>query len=138
MSLTEHITTYLRAQLPTVAAIYVFGSEANGPTRQDSDVDVAILGEHPLPALERWTIATKLANLLNRDVDLVDLHRASTVMQFQVVSTGQRIFTRDEATAERYELRVYRLYLTLNDDRAGILAAITASGTVYDEWHRTQ
>lgn len=71
--------------------------------------------------------------MLNHDVDLVDLSTASTVMQFQVVSTGERIFAADPVGAEWWDLKVYQLYLTLNDDQKLILEAIQQSGRIYGD-----
>lgn len=85
----------------------------------------------PLDPVYRWKTAQQLERQLLRDVDLVDLQSASTVIQFQVVSTGQRIFTQDENAMVWWELKVYQLYLTLNDDRKPILEEIKKTGTIY-------
>lgn len=84
-----------------------------------------------MDALLRWKLIQQLAVLLNRDVDLIDLSSASTVMQFQVVSTGERVFTHDLVSIEWWELKIYQLYLTLNDDRKPILEAIQQTGRIY-------
>ena len=127
----EQINHYLEKSIPTLRAVYLFGSYADGSYTHASDVDLAFLSDAPIDALHRWELLTGLAQQLNQEVDLVDLHSASTVMQFQVVSTGKRIFAVDTTEVEWWELKVYQLYLTLNDDRRPILAAIQQSGSVY-------
>ncbi|MGB3588897.1 MAG: nucleotidyltransferase domain-containing protein, partial [Tunicatimonas sp.] len=92
---------------------------------------VAVLCTDQLEPLHRWDITQKLASLLRNEIDLVDLQQASTVMQFQVVSTGERIYCRDENELAWWELKVYQLYLTLNDDRKPILEEIKRTGTIY-------
>jgi predicted nucleotidyltransferase len=130
-SLKYQIIHQLRTDLPSVQAIYLFGSVVSEHFTEDSDVDIAILPSEPLSSFTRWQLLNQMANVLNRDVDLIDLANATTVMQFQVVSTGERIFATDKLAAEWWELKVYQLYLTLNDDRKPILEAIQQKGRVY-------
>lgn len=127
----ELIIQHLQNVLPSLRAAYLFGSVVTEHFTDDSDIDVAVLTSEPLDALQRWQLLQQLAIRLNRDVDLVDLSAASTVMQFQVVSTGERIFSADANAMEWWELKVYQLYLTLNDDRKPILEAIQQTGRIY-------
>ncbi len=127
----ELIVQHLHTALPSLRVVYLFGSVVTEHFTEDSDIDIAVLTSEPMDALLRWKLIRQLAIALNRDVDLVDLSTASTVMQFQVVSTGERIFTADAAAMEWWELKVYQLYLTLNDDRKPILEAIQQTGRIY-------
>jgi predicted nucleotidyltransferase len=127
----ELIVQHLHTALPSLRAVYLFGSVVTEHFTKDSDIDVAVLTSEPMDALLRWKLIQQLAIALNRDVDLVDLSIASTVMQFQVVSTGERVFTADPVGIEWWELKVYQLYLTLNDDRKPILEAIQQTGRIY-------
>ena len=127
----ELIIQHLHTALSSLRAVYLFGSVVTEHFTEDSDIDIAVLTSEPMDALLRWKLIQQLAIALNRDVDLVDMTTASTVMQFQVVSTGERIFTADATTMEWWELKVYQLYLTLNDDRKPILEAIQQTGRIY-------
>ena len=129
----ELIVQHLHTTLPSLRAVYLFGSVVTEHFTEDSDIDIAVLTSEPMDALLRWELIQQLAIALNRDVDLVDLSTASTVMQFQVVSTGERIFTADATAMEWWELKVYQLYLTLNDDRKPILEAIQQTGRIYGD-----
>nr|WKN34085.1 nucleotidyltransferase domain-containing protein [Tunicatimonas sp. TK19036] len=131
MPLTNLLTSLLQKALPQIQAIYLFGSIAQGQSTPESDVDIAILCPERLEPLHRWNLAQQLARELHRDVDLIDLQQASTVMRFQVVSTSERIYTQDENKMAWWELQVYQLYLTLNDDRKPILDEIKKTGTIY-------
>ncbi len=128
----ERIIQHLQRALPTVQAVYLFGSVVTEHFTADSDIDVAVLTSEPMEALLRWKLLQQMAIMLNRDVDL-DLSTASTVMQFQMVNTGERIFTADPVAIEWWELKVYQLYLTLNNDRKHILEAIQQSGRIYGD-----
>lgn len=62
------------ADVPGIAAAFVFGSFARGDMRDDSDVDVFLLGEDiPDHLLYRGTIEAQI--LLDREVNIVDMTR---------------------------------------------------------------
>lgn len=119
------------AALPAAAAIYRFGSSAADAMRPDSDIDVAVLAARPLDPLHRFELQERLAIALHRQVDLVDLRAASTVLASQVVTTGTLLH--DGAPADRgaFEDLVFSSYARLNEERRGILERIAAEGSVY-------
>lgn len=55
-----------------VLAAWVFGSHAAGTARPDSDIDVALLTEEPMPLLRRERLARELEGPLGAPVDLVE------------------------------------------------------------------
>ncbi|MDX2369979.1 MAG: hypothetical protein QNK36_16515 [Colwellia sp.] len=63
---------------------------------------------------------SELADELSRDVDLVDLLNASTVMQNQIIQQGICIYD-DENNASFFEIQVMSMYQHLNEERADIL-----------------
>lgn len=130
-SIDTKITELLCRQLPDLVAIYRFGSTTTGHERADSDIDLAILPSHPLDTVQVWEIAQTLAQAVGRDVDLVDLLSASTVMRAQVISTGKRLYCARSAECERFEDYVYSSYARLNEERKEILDDIKQRGTVY-------
>jgi predicted nucleotidyltransferase len=121
----------LASVLPEASAIYLFGSVASGDARADSDLDLAVLGARPLPPERLSRARQELAELLRRDVDLVDLARAPTVLQAQIVSTGRVIRDLDPAGRERFETYVFSAYARLNEERRGILERIRAEGRIH-------
>lgn len=80
-----------------VVALWVFGSEASDAARPDSDVDLAVLfAEQPAPETY-LDLVGELGALLGKDVDLVDLDRASPVLAMQVLRTGRILLDRNPA-----------------------------------------
>ncbi|WP_375138714.1 type VII toxin-antitoxin system MntA family adenylyltransferase antitoxin [Pectobacterium polaris] len=65
--------------------MYLFGSQATGNARADSDVDIAILATRALNPVERWELSHQLAKTVDHDVDLIDLLQASTVLKMESV-----------------------------------------------------
>ncbi|NBC18065.1 MAG: nucleotidyltransferase domain-containing protein [Bacteroidetes bacterium] len=124
--------TLLREALPDLRVVYVFGSATQTqPLRPDSDIDLAVLPARPLDAVARWDLQERLATLLRRDVDLVDLRSASTVMRIQVLRTGRVLYEVDVVTRQRFEMYALSAYALLNEERAAILADIHERGRVY-------
>ncbi|MEK7763361.1 MAG: nucleotidyltransferase domain-containing protein, partial [Nitrospirota bacterium] len=101
---------YLSRSVPGLIALYRFGSQAKGTARPNSDVDLAILTRDPIPAMRRFELAQDLAIQLHRDVDLVDLRSASTVMRMQVISTGTCLNAPDEPARREFEMYAYSDY----------------------------
>lgn len=111
----------LRRQIPSLLGVYVFGSAANDRMHPESDIDIAILTGQPQDPATLWEIAQALAQLAGREVDLVDLRRASTVLRMQVIGSGRRLLCNDPVQCETFEDFVYSDYARLNEERAGIL-----------------
>jgi predicted nucleotidyltransferase len=125
------VLTLLENRIPNLAAIYVFGSEASGMARPDSDVDIAVFAGRPIALELIATLREAAAKLLLRDVDLVDLAAADTILQMQVLSEGKAIASFDSSALGFFELRVLRDYRDLKRRRAGIEADIVKRGRVY-------
>lgn len=117
--------------IPDCQAIYRFGTWLTKDERPDSDIDLAVLPSAPLEPVFRWELAQRLAVRAGRDVDLIDLLRASTVLRMQVVAHGQRIYCADLNQVEVFEDFVYSSYARLNEERRCILADVRARGNIY-------
>lgn len=127
----ERIAESLRYALEGLRLVYLFGSAADGSAHDGSDLDVAFLADASPAPMERFTAQEDLARALNRDVDLVDLRSASTVMQAEVVRTGRLLFERSRSERDRFEMRACSTYALLNEERRGILDDIRRRGSVY-------
>ncbi len=131
MKLDEaEIVRTLRARLPDLLAIYLFGSVASGEAGPESDVDLAVLNDGRLDPVRVWEIAGDLASLVDRHVDLVDLRTASTVLQHQIVTRGRRLYALD-ARADFYEAFILSEKDNLDARNAGLMEDILREGRVY-------
>jgi uncharacterized protein len=124
------IVARLRQRLPDAVSIYLFGSVATGEAGPESDVDLAVLNDGRLDPVELWDIAGDIANMVNRDVDLVDLRTASTVLQNQIVTRGRRLYARD-GQADVYEAFILSEKMALDVRNAPLMADILREGRVY-------
>lgn len=110
--LLEKISPYL---------IIGFGSAFGGNMLAESDIDLAFLSDQKHSPYEIFMITQGLADLLGRDVDLVDLDRASTVFQARVITTGKVLYSSDETRRMYFYMLTLKKYARLNEERRCIL-----------------
>ena len=127
----ESAVSFLKETVPGLLVVYRFGSEAQGTARPGSDIDLAVLALNRLAPNMLVELQQGLATTLHRDVDLIDLRAVSTVMQMQVLSTGECVFSGDDGARELFEMVVYASYARLNEERSGILDDVRTRGSVY-------
>jgi uncharacterized protein len=126
----QGIIATLRAALPTLLAVYLFGSHAQGTAGPASDLDLAVLVEGKLEPVCAWELAQTLATQVGCEVDLLDLRATSTVMQYQVITNGVRLWAKD-AQAALFESAILSEKTALDTARADLLLDIQREGTVY-------
>ena len=120
----------LQTHIPNLLAIYAFGSRIQGTARPDSDLDLAVLVAGYADPLTLFEVANELADVAGYAVDLLDLRAASTVMQYQIITTGKRWWALD-VQAALFEASILSEKTALDEARAGLLADIQQRGTVY-------
>ena len=108
--------------------IIIFGSAAKKNLRDDSDIDIAFLSDKHFDEYEVFVIAQELADALNRDVDLIDLNKTTTVMKAQIIANGEVIYSKDDRRVSEYKIRVLKEYCLLNEERQVVLQRIKERG----------
>jgi predicted nucleotidyltransferase len=126
----EALILTLQARVPKLLAIYAFGSRIQGTAGPDSDLDLAVLVAGYAEPLILFGLAGDLADVAGCAVDLLDLRAASTVMQYQIITTGQRWWAQDEQ-AGLFEAAMLSEKTALDTARAGLVSDIQQRGTVY-------
>jgi len=127
---SAEVVSTLRSAFPDAIAIYAFGSRITGNTHAESDLDLAILVAGYADPLQLWDIANNLADKTGYSVDLLDMRAASTVMQYQVLQTGQRLWGKN-LEAGLFECFVLSEKTALNSSRATLLSDIQTRGNIY-------
>jgi len=120
----------LQTHIPDLLAIYAFGSRIQGTAKPDSDLDLAVLVAGYADPLTLFEVANELADVAGYAVDLLDLRAASTVMQYQIITTGERWWALD-VQAALFEASILSEKTALDEARAGLLTDIRQRGTVY-------
>ncbi len=130
----QNIVNILIQNLPGLQAVYLFGSLSSLTGHDASDVDIAVLLSPEQSKATDWerlfNIRCVLEKCLGKDVDLINLRRVDTVMQKEVLITGERIYCPDEYAADLFEMFVCSAYQKLCRERSGIVEEIIKSGRV--------
>lgn len=124
------VVAALEDDVPGLSAVYAFGSQIRGNARPDSDLDLALMADETLNAEDLWELSSRLEHIVDCSVDLLDLRAASTVMQYQIITNGRRLWARD-GQAALYESFILSQKTALDEARAALLEDIQKAGTVY-------
>ena len=124
------VVSTIRSAFPNALAIYAFGSRISGTANADSDLDLAVLVAGYADPLQLWDIANNLADKTACPVDLLDMRSASTVMQYQILQTGRRLWGKP-LEAGLFECFVLSEKTALNSLRSELLTDIQTRGKVY-------
>ena len=94
---------------PEVLSAYLYGSQASGALREESDVDIAVVLK-PARNLQTFTQGLKyrssLEDLLKKDVDVVILNDADRFLALQVFSKGIPVYESNHTRAEDFKWRL--------------------------------
>jgi len=104
---------------PNISFALVFGSAAEGRLRKDSDIDVAIYVTKELEPLEYLKLATKLSDLIKREVHLIILNTASPLLRHQILKERKILFIKDFDTYAKFREKTmtdYEEYLYISDN----------------------
>ena len=124
------IVQTLQGKIPELLAIYAFGSRVQGTANAQSDLDMAVLVAGYAEPLNLWSLASDLEDITDCPVDLLDLRATSTVMQYQIITTGERWWSKD-AQASLFEAAILSEKTALDSARAGLLSDIQQQGKIY-------
>ncbi len=115
-TVAEKIQQFFQEDSQDIACVYLFGSEARGTARDDSDVDIAVLyTTNPPSTLEGLGLELEgdLEQYLSRPVDLVVLNRAPVDLVHRVLRDGILVFERDASARIRFEVKARNEYFDL-------------------------
>lgn len=121
----EKIIGFLEGEIPGIKGIYLFGSQADGTFREDSDYDIAFLTDQPgrVSTLEVFERSIELSDILEKKVDLIDLYTVPVDLKFEVVVNGKRIYYNDVDFCDLYETAVISMYQRFELERRDLVKA---------------
>jgi predicted nucleotidyltransferase len=104
--------------------LWVYGSVAKGTAERRSDLDLAALFRgRPAPE-DVLDAAAELGGRLGREVDLVDLDRASPILAMQVLRHGRLLVDRNPPRRHVFFARTVSLYEDLKIVRRPVEEAL--------------
>lgn len=98
-----------------VELAYVFGSIITKDVARDSDVDIAVLLANNLTKEKRFQtrlgLATKLARLFKKDVDVVVINDVKSLFfKYVIIKEGRLIYQTEEVSRLDFESNLFGLY----------------------------
>lgn len=114
------------------AAIYLFGSHAEGTISSRSDVDIAVLfdRDYAFDEMKRLSVQQELSDELGKECDLVVLNRSSSILCMQVIRKGQLLDVQNPSTLARFIIMTMSKYVDLKTIR-GVIERNILKGKVY-------
>ena len=105
-----------------VAFAYLFGSEAQGKSRPNSDIDVAVYvadGQDRSSYLDlQLRLIADLGDLMQTDqIDVVILNEAPVALSYRVTRDGRIVFCKDEAARIHHWAEVVDRYIDMEPMR---------------------
>lgn len=110
--LTSRLTRALQTR-PEVRLAFLFGSSVSRGVDAARDIDVAVAFTRSLSLLEQGAMAAQLEQVTEREVDLIDLDQASTLLRWEIVRGGVPLYARDPGDLVEFRARVPLEYFDL-------------------------
>jgi len=129
--LIKSLIDELTLKLEKLEGVYLFGSRAQKTATKISDWDFGFLCREEHIEEIVWNIRTSLETKYDVSVDLVDLYKSNTILQIQVIKTGELIWEGNLNKVREFEYLTLSYYQKLNDERADILKDIKLRGNIY-------
>lgn len=133
---SDRIAKTVMLHYPNTQGIYLFGSCMTEDEWPESDVDLALLLP-PLVAKQVRSLAgsdcaLELADLLGKEVDLLNARMVSTVFQKEIIMNGRLLYCADRYAVDEFEMLTLSFYQKLNEERGEIIAAALADGRFHN------
>ena len=116
----QKLIDFIKQKLPDLEILYLFGSYAKGNQTDKSDLDLAFSCGIKMNNIERWQLAEDIAAFVDCDVDLIDLMATSTVMAYQIATTGKLLYSKNRQH-DWFVMTTMSMYQHLQDERRCIL-----------------
>lgn len=120
------LSTYI-----TPILVVGFGSFWNGTPRSDSDIDIAVYASDIILPLEKVKIAQELSHVLNRDVDLIDLRQANTILKEHIIRTGIYLWEKSPSARAEFESTALLESFAFKTEREEIIEHLKEEGSLF-------
>jgi len=94
VSIEEKIEEILN-DYPEITIAILFGSTATGQAKKESDIDIAIATENALGVQKMVDIQLALSHILQKEVDLLDIHTLNGIILREIFKNGRIIIKKD-------------------------------------------
>jgi uncharacterized protein len=98
------------AEKHNLSLVLLYGSQASGKIRKDSDIDIAVLGISPISTEELIGLHNEFAQIFEaKEIDVKSLHNTDSLFRYQVMQNAILLYSRsyDYNTFKAYAFRNY-------------------------------
>ncbi|MCK5780661.1 MAG: nucleotidyltransferase domain-containing protein [Psychrilyobacter sp.] len=127
----EKIIKYfsLKQKTKNVDSIYIYGSISRDELREESDIDIAIVGDFNFD--DKLTFICDLEKKIGRKIDLVDFNGSNLNFQAEIIINGKLIYCLDRKKNDLLEYKILSKYLVFEEDRKIVIDEIYKRGSVF-------
>ncbi|PIU16383.1 hypothetical protein COT20_00435 [bacterium (Candidatus Gribaldobacteria) CG08_land_8_20_14_0_20_39_15] len=99
------------AQKYNLAMVLLFGSQARGRVKPDSDIDIAYSTQNPLSIKEKLDLNNDLGNFFRKDnVDQIDIKSANPLLLYEISRNSKLLFGK-EIDYIKFKTRAFRIFI---------------------------
>lgn len=95
---------------------------------------MGIYTNQKIDAYDLFIIGNQLSFEVKRDVEIENLKEVDTVFAAQIVGNKEELYCEYKILSANYDIRAFKDYAKLNEERKIILDAIEKDGRIYD-WY---
>lgn len=128
---TVKIVNILKEHLPTLQLVYLFGSQADGTSNEESDVDLAFYYTAKISNQARWEVQELVARKIAMDINLIDLHESNEVLDYEIATKGKCIFDNNGDNEITFYLKSLGIYFDYQFSMRPLIEDILDRGSVY-------
>ncbi|UUV18838.1 nucleotidyltransferase domain-containing protein [Fusobacteria bacterium ZRK30] len=132
----KKIMKYFSLKEENIEGVYVFGSVSRGEMREESDIDIAVIGDFNFD--DRLNFICDLEKELGRKIDLIDFNRSNLNFQAEIITNGELIYCLNDEKNDLLEYKILAEYLVFEEDRKIVLDEIYNRGSVFNEKSSTE
>lgn len=121
-----------------VGVVYLFGSQAKGLARENSDIDLCVLFAKSrikrAVSFPEVTYSSDLSEILGKKAEVIDLGTARIDFAHRVITEGKLLVSNNEKERIKFEEKILSLYFDLKpslDEYFNNLSQITRKGELH-------
>ena len=118
--ITGKIINYLTGKF-SVTAVYIYGSVSKKNDNEKSDMDIAVMFDNAVSALDLYSAARDLECITGKDIDLADFLNSSTILKKEILKNNNLIYCGNDDKRVFYEMTAINDYQYLNEKRRMII-----------------
>lgn len=132
----KEIVKYFTKKEKNIDGVYIFGSISRGEMREESDIDIAVIGDFNFD--DKLDFICDLEKKLGRKIDLIDFNKSNLNFQAEIITNGELVYCLDIEKNDLLEYKILAKYLVFEEDRKIVLDEIYKRGSVFNEKSSTE